>query len=165
MKQFHKWLALPGAAAVLCLQLALGAAAAEPLLFRDVDSTSPWYDGVVFAVEHGISQGTGEDAFSPDAPITTRQWAVMLCRTYGQGYEQALDAPFGEAELSQAYREGWLDMDAMLRPDTGMCRSAVYASAFAAEDVPVYGASNFLWGKFSPQICRNRTTYCNFENQ
>ena len=138
MKQFHKWLALPGAAAVLCLQLALGAAAAEPPMFRDVEPTSPWYDGVVFAVEHGISQGTGEDTFSPDAPITTRQWAVMLCRTYGQGYEQALDAPFGEAELSQAYREGWLDMDAMLRPDTGMCRSAVYASAFAAEDVPVY---------------------------
>ena len=42
MKQLHKWLALPGAAAVLCLQLTLGAAAAEPLLFRDVDSTSPW---------------------------------------------------------------------------------------------------------------------------
>ena len=131
MKQFHKWLALPGAAAVLCLQLALGAAAAEPPMSRDVEPTSPWYDGVVFAVEHGISQGTGEDTFSPDAPITTRQWAVMLCRTYGQGYAQALDAPFGEAELSHAYREGWLDMDAMLRPDTGMCRSAVYASVNA----------------------------------
>lgn len=36
MKQLHKWLALPGAAAVLCLQLALGAAAAEPPMFRDV---------------------------------------------------------------------------------------------------------------------------------
>ena len=138
MKQFHKWLALPGAAAVLCLQLVLGAAAAEPLLFRDVDSTSPWYDGVVFAVEHGISQGTGEDTFSPDAPITIQQWAVMLCRAYGLDVETLPDTPFGEAELSQAYREGWLDMDAMLRPDTGMCRSAVYASAFAAEDVPVY---------------------------
>ena len=138
MKQFHKWLALPGAAAVLCLQLALGAAAAEPLLFRDVDSTSPWYDGVVFAVEHGISQGTGEDTFSPDDPITIRQWAVMLCRAYGLEVEALPDTLFGETELSQAYREGWLDMDAMLRPDTGMCRSAVYASAFAAENVPVY---------------------------
>lgn len=138
MKQLHKWLALPGAAAVLCLQLALGAAAAEPPMFRDVEPTSPWYDGVVFAVEHGISQGTGEDTFSPDAPITIRQWAVMLCRAYGPEVEAPPDTPFGEAELALAYREGWLNMDAMLRPDTGMCRSAVYSSAFAAEDVPVY---------------------------
>ena len=94
MKQFHKWLALPGAAAVLCLQLALGAAAAEPLLFRDVDSTSPWYNGVVFAVEHGISQGTGEDTFSPDDPITIRQWAVMLCRAYGLEVEALPDTLF-----------------------------------------------------------------------
>ena len=63
MKQFHKWLALPGVAAVLCLQLALGAAAAEPSVFRDVEPASPWYDGIVFAVEHGISLGTGEDTF------------------------------------------------------------------------------------------------------
>ena len=138
MKQFHKWLALPGAAAVLCLQLTLGAAAAEPLLFRDVDSTSPWYDGVVFAVEHGISHGTGEGIFSPDDPITTRQWAVMLCRAYGQDAEPTPDASFGEAELALAYREGWLNMDAMLHPDTGVCRSEMYASVFAAEDVPVY---------------------------
>ena len=78
-------------------------------MFRDVAPTSPWYDGVVFAVEHGISQGTGEDTFSPDDPITTRQWAVMLCRTYGLDVETPPDTPFGEVELSQAYREGWLD--------------------------------------------------------
>ena len=138
MKQLHKWLALPGVAAVLCLQMALGAAAAGPLTFRDVNSNSPWHDGIVFAVEHGISQGTGEDTFSPDEPVTTRQWAVMLCRAYGLDVEVFPNTSFGEAELSQAYREGWLDMDAMLRPDTGMCRSAVYASAFAAENVPVY---------------------------
>ena len=105
MKQLHKWLALPGAAAVLCLQLVLGAAAVEPPMFRDVAPTSPWYDGVVFAVEHGISQGTGEDTFSPDAPITIRQWAVMLCRAYGPEVEAPPDTPFGEAELALAYRE------------------------------------------------------------
>ena len=37
-----------------------------------------------YLAEHKITQGTGNGCFSPDAPVTTSQWAVMLCRAYHQ---------------------------------------------------------------------------------
>lgn len=62
----------------------------------------------------------------------------MICRAYGKEASEAPDSSFGQAQLNLAYKEGWLNMSAMLEPDTEMCRSAVYASAFAVEDIPVY---------------------------
>lgn len=138
MKRLHTMLPFFILIVTLCMQLTISASAANEPGFQDVGADSPWYQGIAYAAENGITYGTGDNNFSPDAAITIRQWAVMICRAYGKEISEASESPFGQAQLHLAYKEGWLNMSAMLEPDTEMCRSAVYASACAIENVPVY---------------------------
>ena len=74
------------ALAVCTLVLALilpTAASAACAGFDDVPETADCYESVMYLAEHKITQGTGNGCFSPDAPVTTSQWSVMLCRAYG----------------------------------------------------------------------------------
>ena len=138
MKRIQTWLPFLVLIVAVCMQLTVSASAAAEPIFQDVSADSPWYEGIAYAAENGITLGTGDNNFSPDAAITIRQWAVMICRAYGKEIPEAADSPFGQAQLNLAYKEGWLSMSAMLEPDMEMCRSAVYDSAFAVEDIPVY---------------------------
>mgnify|MGYP000547937399 FL=1 len=70
------------AALMLIAALTIPALAASPT-FSDVPEGSALQESVSCLVERGITNGTGTDTFSPNAPITVRQWAVMLCRAYG----------------------------------------------------------------------------------
>ena len=63
------------------LMTVLAFAADSP--FSDVAPDAPYAESIAYLVEHGITNGTGADTFSPDAPVTVRQWSVMLCRAYG----------------------------------------------------------------------------------
>ena len=58
------------------------AASAACTGFDDLPETADCYESVMYLAEHEITQGTGNGCFSPDAPVTVRQWAVMLCRAY-----------------------------------------------------------------------------------
>ena len=51
--------------------------------FSDVAPDAPYAESIAYLVEHGITNGTDADTFSPDVPVTVRQWSVMLCRAYG----------------------------------------------------------------------------------
>ena len=138
MKSFSRKLVSSVLALLLAFTLLIPASAAE-YCFSDVPVDSPWYESVAYIAERGITIGTGEGRYSPDIPITTRQWAVMLCRAYGKTDALAGDAGnFGSACLAEAYRCGWLSMDAVTNPDTQMCRGALYQSAFAAIGLSVY---------------------------
>ena len=73
------------ALAVCTLVLALilpAAASAACTGFDDVPESADCYESVMYLAEHEITQGTGNGCFSPDAPVTVRQWAMMLCRAY-----------------------------------------------------------------------------------
>ncbi|MBQ2942421.1 MAG: S-layer homology domain-containing protein [Clostridia bacterium] len=48
--------------------------------FNDVSSGSYYYEAVLWAVESGISGGTSEETFSPDAPCTRAQVVTFLYR-------------------------------------------------------------------------------------
>ena len=63
------------------LMTVLAFAADSP--FSDVAPDAPYAESIAYLVEHGITNGTGADTFSPDAPVTVCQWSVMLCRAYG----------------------------------------------------------------------------------
>ena len=63
---------------LLALSLTVPALAASGA-FQDVPETADCYESVMYLAEHEITQGTGNGCFSPDAPVTVRQWAVMLC--------------------------------------------------------------------------------------
>lgn len=60
-----------------------------------------------------------------DDPVTVRQWAAMLCGA-------SLDTPVESGCVDEAYRRGWLPVTAVAVPESGLCRGALYQSAFAA---------------------------------
>ena len=51
--------------------------------FKDVDANAYYYNAVLWAVEQGITSGTGADTFSPDATVTRGQTVTFLYRAAG----------------------------------------------------------------------------------
>ena len=51
--------------------------------FSDVSSDAYYYDAVLWAVEQGITGGTGDGKFSPDATCTRAQAVTFLYRASG----------------------------------------------------------------------------------
>ena len=75
------------------------AAATEPPRgdnpFNDVTADDYFYDAVLWAVENGISSGTGKHSFSPGSAVTKAQMLTFLYRTLagGAAYEIVYDTP------------------------------------------------------------------------
>lgn len=136
------------AAILFVFQLGVPVMAAENG-YTDVSPNSPWYEGIEYVTEQGISNGTGNNSFSPDAPITVRQWSVMLCRAYNEAEALEKDqAEFGTYCSTQAYWNGWIPMEAVTDPDQNMCRGAIYRSAFSVLDLPIYNYELYPDGYF-----------------
>ena len=114
------------------------AASAACTGFDDLPETADCYESVMYLAEHEITQGTGNGYFSPDAPVTVRQWAMMLCRAYDVKVEGNSWSDLSQSAVEQSYRKGWLNETALSAPRSPMCRSVLVESAFAAADVPVY---------------------------
>ena len=131
---------------MLMLILTIPAFAAD-ISFTDVALDSPWIEGIQYATEKGISIGTGNHCFSPDDPVTGRQWAVMVCRALGKNTEKYTETTFGEAEVRVGYDENWLGLYGMLEPDTRMSRGSLYESAFRAFGIPIYSFELYPEGR------------------
>ena len=114
--------------------------------FDDVPETAGCYESVMYLAEHEITQGTGNGYFSPDAPVTVRQWAMMLCRAYDVKVEGSSWSDLSQSAVEQSYRKGWLNETALSAPRSPMCRSVLVESAFAAADVPVYDSTLYEGG-------------------
>ena len=129
------------ALAVCTLVLALilpTAASAACTRFDDVPETADCFESVMYLAEHEITQGTGNGYFSPDAPVTVRQWAMMLCRAYDVKVEGSSWSDLSQSAVEQSYRKGWLNETALSAPNIQLCRGALLKSAFAAAKIPVY---------------------------
>lgn len=129
MRSHFKKIGVLMMALVLTLTLTVPAFAASEAgsRFTDVPVDSPWFEGVEYIADRGITVGTGEGRYSPDSPITARQWAVMLCRAYDKTDAlEILDGEFGKNCLTESYRSGWLSVEALTEPDSRMCRGALY---------------------------------------
>ena len=70
------------AAAVRCLWNAFGSPKAGIVSFTDVDTHADYAPAVAWAVESGITNGTGADTFSPYASCTQAQILTFLYRAY-----------------------------------------------------------------------------------
>ncbi len=75
-----------------------------------------------------------------DDPVTVRQWAAMLCGA-------CLDTPAESGCVDEAYRRGWLPVTAVAAPESGLCRGALYQSAFAAAGLHVYDSTLYPGGE------------------
>ena len=141
------------ALAVCTLVLALilpTAASAACTGFDDVPETADCYESVMYLAEHEITQGTGNGCFSPDAPVTTSQWAVMLCRAYGVETNGSTWSELSQNAVEQSYRKGWLNETALSAPNIQLCRGALLKSAFAAAKIPVYDSVLYAGGVSLP---------------
>lgn len=135
------------AVCILVLTLILPTAASAACTgFDDVPETAGCYESVMYLAEHEITQGTGNGCFSPDAPVTVRQWAMMLCRAYDVKVEGSSWSDLSQSAAEQSYRKGWLNETALSAPRSPMCRSVLVESAFAAADVPVYDSTLYEGG-------------------
>ena len=122
------------------------AASAACTGFDDVPETADCYESVMYLAEHEITQGTGNGCFSPDAPVTVRQWAMMLCRAYDVKVEGNSWSDLSQSAVEQSYRKGWLNETALSEPNTQLCRGALLKSAFAAAKIPVYDGALYVGG-------------------
>ena len=149
MEELMKMIVRRTALAVCTLVLVLilpTAASAACTGFDDVPETADCYESVMYLAEHEITQGTGNGCFSPDAPVTVRQWAMMLCRAYDVKIEGSSWGDLSQSAVEQSYRKGWLNETALSAPRSPMCRSVLVESAFAAADVPVYDSTLYEGG-------------------
>ena len=119
-------LILPTAASAVCAD------------FDDVPESADCYESVMYLAEHEITRGTGNNTFSPDTPITTSQWAIMLCRAYGVEINGNSWSELSQSAVKRSYRKEWLNETSLSAPNTQLCRGALYKSAFAAAQIPVY---------------------------
>ena len=105
--------------------------------FSDITLDSSLAESVEYLAKHEIVKGTGGGQFSPDAFISVRQWAVMLCRAYElESHEEPSE--FGTSCIQRCLEKDWLQMTAFEEPDSQMCWSAFLESAFHVIDLPVY---------------------------
>ena len=135
--------------AVCTLVLALilpTAASAACTGFDDVPESADCYESVIYLAKCEIAAGTGNDCFSPEQLITVEQWAVMLCRAYGVETIGDSWQDVGRSSVVKAYRQGWLNENALSALRSPMCRSVLVESAFAAADVPVYDSTLYEGG-------------------
>ena len=127
--------------AVLALALSLTMtvpALAADVPFSDIPPNTELCESAAYLSYHGITHGTGAGTFSPDAPVTARQWAVMLCRAYGVETTGDTWAELSQNSIAEACRKGWLSESAVLHPDTLLCRGVLYESALSAARILVY---------------------------
>ena len=153
LEELMKMIVRRTALAVCTLVLALilpTAASAACTRFDDVPETADCYESVIYLAEHEITQGTGNGCFSPDAPVTVRQWAMMLCRAYDVKVEGSSWSDLSQSAVEQAYRKGWLNETALSAPNIQLCRGALLKSAFAAAKIPVYDSVLYAGGVSLP---------------
>ena len=126
--------------------------------FSDVPAGSPFYESVTYLAECGITAGKGGHSFSPERPITVREWAALLFRAF-DGSTLSCDSPKERSELGiqRCYQNGWLGVSAAISPDGTLCRGELLLSAFNTAGLPVYNAS--LYGYEEAGCLRRKTRY------
>lgn len=149
MKMIVRRTALAVCTLVLAVTLSTAASAACTG-FDDVPESADCYESVMYLAEHEITQGTGKGCFSPDAPVTVRQWAMMLCRAYDVKVEGSSWSDLSQSAVEQSYRKGWLNETALSAPNIQLCRGVLLKSAFAAAKIPVYDSVLYAGGVSLP---------------
>ena len=73
-------------------------------VFADMPPKDHWaHDAIDWALVRGITNGTSETLFSPDAPCTRAQVVTFLWRAAGSPAPQSADCPFTDVERNFAY--------------------------------------------------------------
>lgn len=117
-------------------------------VFRDVPAGSWYCDAVQWAVENGVTSGTGPDTFSPDRACTRSEVVTLLWRALGlEGTAGAsAENPFRDVPSSAFYHDAVLwaaangittgSTPATFSPNAVCTRSEVVTFLWRADDSP-----------------------------
>lgn len=75
----------------------------EPLPFTDVENPSYYYDAVRWAVDNGITTGTGPTTFSPEQACTRAQVVTFLWRGAGSPEPSTSTNPFSDVKAEDYF--------------------------------------------------------------
>lgn len=73
------------------------------IVFSDVAEGAYYYDAVLWAAERGITGGTGDGKFTPDATCTRAQMVTFLWRAAGSPEPTTTVCPFTDVDVDSYY--------------------------------------------------------------
>ena len=122
--------------------------------FVDVPAGSYYEDAVIWAVEQGITKGTSDTMFSPDATCTRAQAVTFLWRAAGSPAAKSGAMPFADVKAGSYYYDAVLwaveqgitkgTSDTMFSPDATCTRAQIVTFLWRANGSPaVSGNSAF----------------------
>ena len=127
--------------------------------FRDVRADAYYADAVVWAAENGVTEGTGDGAFSPDAECTRAHCITFLWRLNGSPAAEKgcpfTDVPadaYYAGAVAWAYEKGVTrgTTAETFRPDSPCTRAQIVTLLYRADQLktPGYVLMNIPYGEF-----------------
>ena len=120
--------------------------------FVDVTESDYYYDAVLWAVENGVTTGTGDAVFSPDTAVTRAQMVTFLWRAHGSPKTTGSNA-FKDVSSSDYYYDAvlWAVENGVTNgtsattfsPDAAVTRAQAVTFQWRAAGSPVVSGSSF----------------------
>ena len=124
--------------------------------FTDVDTTQYYAEPVAWAVENGVTNGTGTNTFSPDKTCTRGQIVTFLWRAKGSPEPTSTENPFTDVSENDYYYKAvlWAKETGVtsgtsatkFSPGKGCTRGQVVTFLWRAEGEPEPGAKAAVRG-------------------
>ena len=112
----------------------------QQMTFADVAADAYYADAVKWAVNHGVTNGTGTDTFGPGQTVTRGQLVTFLWRAAGSPKAEKAENPFADVAADAYY------YDAVLWAVEQGITDGVSATSFAPDNGVTRGqAVTFLW--------------------
>ena len=123
----------------------------QGLAFTDVAATSPYYDGIEWAVDEGITNGTTATTFSPYQNCTRAQIITYLWRAAGSPEPASMEPAYTDVTDTSLYffkAVQWASEQGLVEGETfdpyaGCTRAMAVYFMWVAADSPEAAASSF----------------------
>ena len=120
--------------------------------FTDVHAEDYYYDAVLWAAQEGVTGGTSDTLFAPNAGCTRAQAATFLWRAAGSPEPKSADLPFTDVPADAYYAKAvaWAVengvakgvSETLFAPNAGCTRAQIVTFLWRAQQSPASGGEN-----------------------
>ena len=120
--------------------------------FTDVHAEDYYYDAVLWAAQEGVTGGTSDTLFAPNAGCTRAQAVTFLWRAAGSPEPKSADLPFTDVPADAYYAKAvaWAVengvttgvSETLFAPDAGCTRAQIVTFLWRAQQSPASGGEN-----------------------
>ena len=120
--------------------------------FTDVHAEDYYYDAVLWAAQEGVTGGTSDTLFAPNAGCTRAQAVTFLWRAAGSPEPKSADLPFTDVPADAYYAKAvaWAVENDVAKgvsetafaPDTSCTRAQIVTFLWRAQQSPASGGEN-----------------------